>query len=377
MRIGIDAYYAFHYKTGVAHYTRTLINGLATLYPGIELVLFTDQTTELYQPDFPNVRVAAAGQDIAYHDWLSHPALQELIVQSQPGIFHGTDHGLPPLQNVKTVVTIHDLFFETHPQFYAPADVAYYRRVTPVACNKADVIISISDFTKQAIVSHYKVDPDKIRVCYQSCNQLFFERVSEERKAELRRQFDLPGKFWLYVGAVIERKNLLNICKAMHHTRDTSDTPLIVIGEGNDYLETARNYIAEKDLGERIRFLSYTEAAKGSLSFQQARDVPAFYQLATALLYPSQLEGFGIPLVEAFASGLPVLTANTSSLPEVGGNAAMYVDPQDVKGIADALTRLHDEGLREEMIAKGKQIVQNFTPATTITPVMETYRQML
>src|SRR5688572_7592194 len=99
MRIGIDAYFAFHYKTGVAHYTRTLINGLATLYPGIELVLFTDQTTELYQPDFPNVRVAAAEEDIAYHDWLSHPALQELIRQYQPGIFHGTDHGLPPFRD--------------------------------------------------------------------------------------------------------------------------------------------------------------------------------------------------------------------------------------------------------------------------------------
>lgn len=377
MKIGFDAYFAFHYKTGVAHYGRNLINSIAKFYPGVELILFTDKITNLYQPSLPNIRVMESGYEIKYHEWLSDPWLISSIEKEQPAIFHGLDHGLPVVPNIKTIVTIHDLFFETHPELYSPAEVEYYRSKAPLACKNADVIIAISEYTKKELVNLYKITGEKIKICYQTCNPLFFQAVSEERKVELRTQFNLPARFWLYVGSVIERKNLLNICKAINLIKGNSSMPLMVIGEGGDYLQQVQQYVNANDLNERIRFLSYTSAAKNSVTFQQAKDIPAFYQMGLALLYPSHLEGFGIPLIEAFASGLPVITSGTSSLPEIGGDAALYVDPFNVYEIADALLRLEkDEELRLSMISKGKNIIQHFKGEKTAASLMNIYRQL-
>jgi glycosyltransferase involved in cell wall biosynthesis len=378
MKIGFDAYFAFHYKTGVAHYGRNLINSLAKFYPEVTLVLFTDKITGLYQPSFPNVEVVELGYEVNYHDWLFNTDLIRAIENESPDVFHGLDHGLPALGKQRTAVTIHDLFFESHPELYSTEEAAYYKRVAPKACKDANAIIVISEFTKEEMLSRYQVAEQKITTCYQTCNPLFFQTVSIERKNELRKQFDLPAKFWLYVGSVIERKNLLNTCKALHHIKERSSIPLMVIGEGGDYLQAVQEYIRQNGLEDRVRFLSYTDAAKRSVTFQQARDIPAFYQMAHALLYPSYLEGFGIPLVEAFASRLPVITSRTSSLPEIGGDAALYVDPFNPDDIAVALLRLEkDEELCGSMISKGKNIVQNFTEEKASAAMMNVYRQLL
>ncbi|HEX6916164.1 MAG TPA: glycosyltransferase family 1 protein [Chitinophagaceae bacterium] len=378
MKIGFDAYFSFHFKTGVSHYGRNLVNSLAGLYPDTELVLFTDRRTGLYQPEFPNVRIVETGEVADYHRWLEEPRLISAIESEKPNLFHGLDHGLPALRHIRSVVTVHDLFFESHPQLYSAADVAYYRRVTPLACNLASRIIAISDFTRDELVQRYGVPREKIGVCYQTCNQLFFQPVPEQRKAELRKHYQLPEVFWLYVGAVSERKNLLKICEALHINRDRSAIPLVVIGEGDAYLQQVRDFLEAKDLSDRVLFISYTEQARQSLSFQQARDVPAFYQMALALLYPSYLEGFGIPLIESFASGTPVITAASGSLPEIGGNAACYVDPFDARSIAEALLKLEsDPGLRASMISRGRQILPNFTAITTASAIMKVYREML
>lgn len=378
MRIGFDAYFAFHYKTGVAHYGRNVISSLARFYPEAELVLFTDRRTDLYTPSFENVRVVELEYEVPYHRWLTDSGLLRAIENANLDIFHGLDHGLPALTGMKTVVTVHDLFFETHAALYSDTDVAYYKRVTPQACADADAIVAISRFTAAELQSRYEVPPARISVCYQTCNPLFFESVPGTRKQELRQQFNLPPRFWLYVGSVIERKNLLNICRAMNLVKEQSGIPLMVIGEGGDYLELVKDYMAQHELENQIRFLSYTPEAIGSVSFQQARDVPAFHQMALALLYPSQLEGFGIPIVEAFASGLPVITSRTTSLPEIGGDAAMYVDHRDPADIARCLLQLeNDVAMREEMIAKGKELVRNFTAQTMADAVMNVYRRLL
>jgi glycosyltransferase involved in cell wall biosynthesis len=341
-------------------------------------VLFTDKITELYQPAFPNIRIIELGYDVNYHDWLFNIDLTRAIENESLDVFHGLDHGLPVLSNQRTAVTIHDLFFESHPQLYSMEDATYYKHVAPKACKYADAVIAISEFTKEEMLSRYEVDERKIKTCYQTCNPLFFQTASGEKKDELRKQFDLPAKFWLYVGSVIERKNLLNICKAVYLVKDRSTVPLMVIGEGGDYLQIVQEYVRKNKMEDRVRFLSYTEAAKNSLSFQQAKDIPAFYQMAYALLYPSYLEGFGIPLVEAFASGLPVISSRTSSLPEIGRDAALYVDPFNPDDLAAALLRLEkDEELRGSMISKGKNIVQNFTEEKASAAVMKVYRQLL
>ncbi len=378
MKIGFDAYFAFHYKTGVAHYSRNLINSIATFYPDAELVLFTDKRTELYQPSFRNLKVVELGYEIPYYHWLPNETFLSAVELEQLDIFHGLDHGLPGIDPLKKVVTVHDLFFETHPELYSPPDVEYYRSVTPKACGTADEIVSISQYTTGQLVKYYGLTKERISVCYQTCNELFFHKVSEEKKTELREQFDLPQQFWLYVGSVIERKNLLHICEALNLNKDQSKIPLIVIGEGREYLETVRDYVNANDLTGSVKFISYTDAAKKSISFQQAKDIPAFYQMAFGLVYPSFLEGFGIPLIEAFASGLPAITSNTSSLPELGKDAALYVDPSDPANIAEALLTLErNNQLRQSMIEKGRMIVEDFTAENAAISVMNVYKKLL
>lgn len=377
MKIGFDAYYAFHYKTGVAHYGRNLINSLARFYPEVEYCLFTDVRTELFQPQHRNVQIVELGREIPYRHWIHDRDLHAAIRKYSPDIFHGLDHAIPSISDVRRVVTIHDLFFESHPSLYNAADVAFYSAEARSAVSEADRIIAISSFTKQDTIARYNVDASRISVCYQSCNPLFFDPVQDDAKLRLRRDFDLPSEFWLYVGSITERKNLLQICRALNHNKHRSSIPLVVIGEGNEYLQTVRAFLQANEMQELVRFISYHDAAR-SLSFQQAKDVPAFYSMSKGLLYPSLLEGFGIPLVEAFATATPVITAASTCLPEVAGNAALFVDPLNEMELAEAMWQLESDALlRNRLLEEGMKRKQIFSPEQTARSLMAVYESML
>jgi len=377
MTIAFDAYYAFHFKTGVAHYSRNLINSLAKHFPGHRFLLFTDVATDLYWPEFGNVEVKAAGLEVPFFEWVHSPVLSQMITENDFDIFHGLDHALPSCLQTPSVVTIHDLFFESHPQLYGSDAVNYYCVEARSAAIAADKVIAISAYTKEDVRQRYSVADAKIEVVYQTCNPLFFSQSDAARQKEIEVQFQLPEKFWLYVGSITERKNLLQIGKAMHQIRKEVKIPLVVIGEGGAYLDEVRTYISKSGMEDAVQFISYTEAAKHSSSFQTAADVPFFYRRAFALLYPSLLEGFGIPLVEAFASGIPVITSNTGSLPEIGGDAALYVDPTNVSSIAGAMSALAtDARLHTTLVNAGRRRLSNFHPEKFASHQISVYKTL-
>jgi len=379
MNIGFDGKRAFHNQTGLGHYSRTLIRSLVQYYPDHEYYLFNPKASSLFHLSAENVHEILPNgfpgslfPSLWRSSWVKKD-LKKLGID----IYHGLSHEIPvgmQQTGIKSVVTIHDLIHERYPEQYNSIDVKIYNKKFRYACVHANKVIAISEQTKKDIVELYQVPASKISVCYQSCNPKFGEVITAEAKATVKKRYDLPDKFFLYVGSVIERKNLLNVCKAMFILRNEMPLPLVVIGDGTKYKQQVKDFIIQNNLGGKIIFLSETEAARHSKTFQTAEDFPAIYQMATAMIYPSFFEGFGIPVLESLWSRLPVITSKVSSLAEAGGDAAYYINPESAEEIAAAIKQIaSDEHLVNEMKEKGWRQAQNFTQQKCAAAVMNVY----
>ncbi len=377
MNIAFDAKRAYSNSTGLGHYSRTLISSLALYYPEHEYFLCTPKLSDRFNISaFHNVHAVTPQQlpsSILKSLWRSSLVKKDLK-QLNIDLYHGLSHEVPvgiEKTGIKSVVTIHDLIFERYPKQYHPIDIQIYRKKFRNACEHADKIIAISKQTKEDIIEFYKIPENKIVVCYQSCNTAFGVEIKEIEKLRIKKKYNLPDQFFLYVGSVIERKNLLIICKAINAIKNKLNIPLVVIGEGGRYKNEVKKFIASNGLNEKIIFLSE------NYSFDSSSDFPAIYQQALCMIYPSIFEGFGIPVLEALWSMIPVITSNVSCLPEAGGNAALYVDPMNTEQMANAVLQMAtDNNLRNELIDKGWQHAQNFTQQKCAKAVMDVYKDL-
>lgn len=383
MNIGFDAKRAFHNGTGLGHYSRTLIHSLADYFPQHDYFLFNPKPSDLFKLEGKNIHEVQPRSFIFRlfsSAWRSGGVLKDLE-KNKIEIYHGLSNEIPvgiKKAGIKSVVTIHDLIFERFPQQYSKIDVEIYSVKYRYACQHADRVIAISEQTKRDIIDFYKTPEEKITVCYQSCNPAFSETASEKLKQQVREKYSLPAEYFLYVGSVIERKNLLAICKAVYLLRDELQVPLVVIGDGGKYKEQVKDFISQQGLNDRIIFLSENPLAKISSSFLRAEDFPAIYQMATAMIYPSFFEGFGIPVLEALCSRVPVITSNVSCLPEAGGDGAYYVNPNNAEEIAGGMKKIcQDKTLAASLIEKGWQHAQNFTQQKCAAAVMKVYESLM
>lgn len=382
MNIGYDAKRAFHNTTGLGHYSRTLLRSLAARYPQHQYYLFNPKPSSLFELTGKNIHEVGPGNLILKTIsslWRSSLVKKDLQ-KRKIDLYHGLSNEIPLEMdkiNIPSVVTIHDLIFERHPEQYAKVDVEIYKRKFSYACRHATKVIAISEQTKRDILDFYKIPENKIAVCYQSCDPAFAEKVTEQVKQQTREKYQLPEKFLLYVGSVIERKNLLMVCKALLLLKNEIQVPLVVIGDGTAYKKKVQDYIRENGLEQQVIFLSDHPLAKVASSFLRAEDFPAIYQMASAMLYPSFFEGFGIPVLEALWSRLPVITSRVSSLPEAGGDGACYVNPASAVEMAEAMKKiLQEPGWAAELAEKGWQHAQRFTNERTAAAVMGVYQSV-
>jgi glycosyltransferase involved in cell wall biosynthesis len=382
MNIGFDAKRAYHNGTGLGHYSRTLIRSLAEYFPQNEYFLFNPKPSELFKLKGKNIHEVLPSKLL--HKTLSSvwrsTWIKSDLEKMSIDIYHGLSNEIPidiDVTDIRSVVTIHDMIFERFPNQYSKIDVEIYKRKFKYACDHADKVIAISEQTKKDIMEFYKTPEEKIAVCYQSCNPAFGETVSEKNKQLIKEKYSLPDQYFLYVGSIIERKNLLGICKAIYLLRNELKIPLVVIGDGTKYKQQVKDFIRQNGLDKQIIFLSEDPLAKVASSFLKAEDFPAIYQSAIAMIYPSFFEGFGIPVLEALWSRLPVITSNVSCLPEAGGDGAYYVDPNSSEEIAEGMKTIFADGsFTEALKEKGWQHAQSFRQQKCAADVMRVYESL-
>ncbi len=371
MKIGFDAKRAFFNKSGLGNYSRDLIRSLDKNFPESEYHLYTPSLEgSIPFMDFSGVEVSTPFRSkgkLMQSYWRSMK-LANRLDQDNIDVFHGLSNELPKSiqrRKVKSVVTIHDLIFLRHPEWYNPIDRAIYQAKFKYSCRVADRIIAISEQTKRDIIEFYRIDEQKISVIYQSCNTLFKQTIPEAFKETVRKKYDLPDRFLLYVGTIEERKNLLNIVMAI--TAGRIDIPLVVIGRKTKYYNKVKHHIESENL-KGIYF-------KDEVSIE---DLPAIYQLADLFIYPSVFEGFGIPILEALYSKVPVITSKGGCFSEVGGASTVYVDPTDIGEISEAIKYISSrKELQEEMIEKGYLHARKFSSTATAQSTMNIYKQLI
>jgi glycosyltransferase involved in cell wall biosynthesis len=274
-------------------------------------------------------------------------------------IYHGLSHELPlglP-REVRRVVTMHDLIVRRYPHYFTLFDRIVHRLKQRHACRTADVVVAISEQTKRDLIDLMHVPENKIRVVYQSCDAQFWS----VHKLPITN-YQLPAKYILCVGTLEERKNQLTVIEAMK--RLPEDVTLVIVGRPRG--EYGRRVLAAA--GNRVRILQ-------GVAFS---DFPALYAGAVASVYLSRFEGFGIPVLESLCCDCPVVTSNISSMPEAGGDAALYADPDDAETVAAHLNRLlSDEAFRQQCIEKGRTQRMKFAPEKVAADMAAVYKSLL
>lgn len=372
MKLGFDAKRLFNNFTGLGNYSRTLVSSINQVAPEHELYLFTPQkkyhndSREFFKE--PYHAVTPKTKFKAY--WRSVSSVRK-IKQLKLDIFHGLSHELPlgiKKTGIKSVVTIHDLIYKTYPNDFSFFDRLIYDFKFKYACKNADKIIAVSQSTKNDIVKYYGTPESKIEVIYQSCHQQFKQTLSTDEISNILLPYQLPNQFMLFVGSIIERKNLLNLIKAIEMLPETIKLPLVVVGKGNAYLKKVKAYIKEKKLEERIIFAPQV----------RYKDLPALYQKTSVFIYPSVYEGFGIPVIEALWSRTPVITSNCSSMPEAAGDGAFLCNPEEPASIAEGIVKIiSDKIYAQELIEKGNEHINNFENDVVTKQVLSLYQSLL
>jgi glycosyltransferase involved in cell wall biosynthesis len=370
MKIGFDGKRATNNLTGLGNYSRSLIAQLAEFFPQYQYFVYSPKIKEHAQirhfltakgiesrlPDQPGLFWRTSG-------------IKKQLLRDNIDLFHGLSHEIPlRIQNsgIRSIVTIHDLIFLKFPQYFGRIDRFIYKLKARYSCRHADKIVAISECTKRDIIEFFHTDPDKIEVIYQSCDDSFKSPSSAQTKQEVRIKHALPPKYILNVGTIETRKNLLTLIKALPQI-DT-DYQLVVVGKRTAYADLVHDEIANLGLQDRVHFLQ-------NVPFDE---LPSIYQMADAFVYPSLYEGFGIPIIEALYSGIPVIAATGSCLEEAGGENSLYVSPFDELALSAAINKvLNDPALAEHMKTSGLEYVQKFNTRVIAGDMMKVYTQVL
>ena len=376
MTIGFDAKRIVRNGTGLGSYGRTLVNDLAARADkGLHLRLYTPdagrddlrrQVTEGPQLSFAYPTACTSALQKAW--WRLHGVVGDLQ-RDGVRLYHGLSGELPiglRRAGIRGVVTIHDLIFLRHPEYYHWIDTKLYAWKFRKTLQEADRIIAISQCTKRDIMELGGVSEERISVIYQSCNPRFAQPMEPGQLQAISQRYGLPARFVLNVGSIEERKNVLLAVRALEHL--PAEVALVIVGRHTPYAEQVTRYAATHGLAARVCLLHGIDDPT----------LQALYQQAEAFVYPSRYEGFGIPIIEAIHSGLPVVACTGSCLEEAGGPDSLYVHPDDDAAMAQAISSvLRGADGREERIRRSRDYVRRFEGRDVAGQVANLYYQLL
>jgi glycosyltransferase involved in cell wall biosynthesis len=281
-------------------------------------------------------------------------------------VFYSPDFVLPPTRHAtRTLLTVHDLSYLHYPEHFVPKLVRYLERSVSRSVDRADWVFADSEATRSDLIAHLGAPAGKVEVLYSGVDPRFSEEKEPGESEHLRARYGLTaGSYILSVGTIQPRKNYVRLIQAFAQlqTHNSANKQLVVAG-GRGWLYEEIFAEAEKH-GDRVRILGFVDET----------DLPALYRNAALFVFPSLYEGFGLPVLEAMASGVPVICSNVSSLPEVAGDAALLVDPLNIEGLSEAMMRaLEDPDLRHKMVARGLAQASRFTWARAARHLLGTF----
>lgn len=336
IKVGFDISQLAH-KGGVNTYTDKLTKELIK-NKDLNMVFFYSSLRKPYKGSLPNVRSFKLPPTF-FEVMFNHTRLipiEKLI--GDIDIFHSSDWVQPPTK-AKKVTTVHDLVPIKFPEWSNSKITSVHKRKLQIVEKEIDIVIAVSEATKKDLLELTHISEEKIKVIYEGVDPIFV-RAQEDEIREFKKKYNLPDNFILAISGVGERRNLKRVKEA------TKDFNLVIAGE-------------------TIPWLEYKE-------------LPLLYSAADVLLYPSFYEGFGLPILEAMACGTPVITSNTSSLPEVGGDAAVYVDPNDLNDIKKKVERLlKDKSMYKELSKRGIKQAGKFSWQKCADETAKIYKELV
>ncbi len=365
MRVAIDARKLHDF--GIGTYIRNILRQLARIDRQTEYVLICQpRDRELAVSLGDNFRVEVnTSPPYSLREQVSIPWT---LVRTRARVLHEPHYVLPPLARCRSVVTIHDCIHLRFPQYLRNrAALTYARTQMGAAARRSDRILTVSEASKRDILEFFDVPAEKITVIHNAIDEHFETAPPEDEVRRVAERYQLQERFVLYVGNVKPHKNLVRLLDAFHLLRrspDLQDVKLVIIGDEISKYAALRRAIHRYNLHKFVRFLGFLPDERLAI----------VYRLASVFVFPSLYEGFGLPPLEAMASGTPVVTSNVSSLPEVTGDAALLVDPTSAEAIADAMARvLRDPALAAQLAAKGLARSREFSWERAATRIRDIY----
>jgi glycosyltransferase involved in cell wall biosynthesis len=368
LRIGVDIYQTGFAFGGISRYVRALVSAMAAAAPSDRFVLVSNHFRRNHAPwrhPGPNVthvdlQVPRRLMQTCWNQ-IGWPPMDSFA--GPLDIFHGTHFVLPPVRAAKRVLTVHDLTFLRHPEYFSegPLNLRGHRVELPAALKQADAIIVPSDHTRSDLIELMKVPVDRIRVIPEGVETHFFVPQDRAKLQEVKERLGLSRPYLVFlVGTPEPRKNLLRTVAAARLA--APDLPLVIVGPR----KPIQVLLAGEVLGVHLI---------GSISEE---DLPYVLHGAELSLYPSLAEGFGLPALESLAAGVPLVTSDRTALPEVVGEAAVRIDPESIDEIAQAIrSLLGDEDRRRRLVESGKARARVLSWESSAREVLSLYRELV
>jgi glycosyltransferase involved in cell wall biosynthesis len=368
MRIAFDGTTLTPGRTGVGYYTEHLLQHLAREVEatGDEIVVVSNKPIDTQQPLPPHVRVHDGHRFPVRLGWMQLRARRALDAV-RPDVAHFTNGMMPVGSPVSTIVTVHDMSLRLYPQCHPLRRLLLNRPLMHVAIRQATSIVTVSESARRDLLRLHGIAADRVSVVHEAASPAFHPITDQSTLDRVRARYRLPARFVLYVGTIEPRKNLSRLVEAFAQARRRGiPHHLVCVGPYG---------WSSRDLTGRIERLGMTDAVHFT-GYAPFDDLPAIYNLGELFVFPSMYEGFGLPVVEAMASGTPVITSNTSSLGEIAGDAACTVDPTSIDAIADALVGVAtDDAWRRELSARGLRRAAAFSWTQTAKEMLAVYHR--
>jgi glycosyltransferase involved in cell wall biosynthesis len=363
MRICIDMRPALSRPTGVGTYVQNLVQALSEIDHQNEYLLFSSSWKERYNPvQYPS------HFKIQDHHWpvrllnfgwnhLSFPPI-ELVLGKPVQVAHSPTPLVIPSRKARSVTTVHDLYFFTHPQHTVREMKQDYPRLVKKHCLRSDAIIAVSDHTKRQLIDVLEVPSSRIYTIKHGIDPFFLERAPLVETTEVLARFRIPGPYLLFVGTQEPRKNLAMLLRAYRNLRE--ELFLVIAGSQGWGME-------QIDFPKGVLQTGYVSKS----------DLRALYQRAAAVVFPSIEEGFGLPLLEGMASEVPLLASRISAFQEVCNNSCLYFDPNEEQELMEQIRSvLHSDELRENLVAKGRERVKKFSWKDSAQKTLDLYMSL-